>query len=162
MLFPADVALPECGAMSQGYIGYHLQNGITNELNVRGIDQAGGRGANQSSGECQRSGISESHQANRRFLYPGRGGKIVRIGPYHLWRIQAVDTDGWWRHRFLWKSRRCRLSAGDGQRVYYHCRGGRQESQLPRNTACGGQLLCDKVLQRRSWQKTYRRIFFCF
>ena len=35
----ADVALPECGAMSQGYIGYHLQNGITNELNVRGIDR---------------------------------------------------------------------------------------------------------------------------
>ncbi len=29
--------LPECGAMSQGYIGYHLQNGIKNALDARGI-----------------------------------------------------------------------------------------------------------------------------
>lgn len=33
----AAVPLPECGAMSQGYIGYHLQNGIRNELRRRGI-----------------------------------------------------------------------------------------------------------------------------
>lgn len=30
---------PECGAMSQGYIGYHLQNGIQNELAARGINK---------------------------------------------------------------------------------------------------------------------------
>ncbi len=29
--------LPECGAMSQGYIGYHLQNAIYNALNERNI-----------------------------------------------------------------------------------------------------------------------------
>ena len=28
---------PECGAMSQGYIGYHLQNAIGNELKKRNI-----------------------------------------------------------------------------------------------------------------------------
>ena len=28
---------PECGAMSQGYIGYHLQNAIGNELAARGM-----------------------------------------------------------------------------------------------------------------------------
>ena len=28
---------PECGAMSQGYIGYHLQQAIGNELTARGI-----------------------------------------------------------------------------------------------------------------------------
>jgi len=29
----------ECGAMSQGYIGYHLQQTITDELNKKGIDK---------------------------------------------------------------------------------------------------------------------------
>ena len=33
----ADMPFPECGAMSQGYIGYHLQNSIGNELASRGI-----------------------------------------------------------------------------------------------------------------------------
>lgn len=33
----ADIPFPECGAMSQGYIGYHLQNAIGNELAVRGM-----------------------------------------------------------------------------------------------------------------------------
>jgi carbamate kinase len=30
---------PECGAMSQGYIGYHLQNAIKNEFLTRNIDK---------------------------------------------------------------------------------------------------------------------------
>ena len=30
---------PECGAMSQGYIGYHLQNAIANELKARGMNE---------------------------------------------------------------------------------------------------------------------------
>ncbi len=30
--------LPECGSMSQGYIGYHLQNAISNELISKNID----------------------------------------------------------------------------------------------------------------------------
>lgn len=30
---------PECGAMSQGYIGYHLQQSIRNELKKRGIEK---------------------------------------------------------------------------------------------------------------------------
>jgi carbamate kinase len=33
----SDMPFPECGAMSQGYIGYHLQNAIGNELTQRGI-----------------------------------------------------------------------------------------------------------------------------
>ncbi len=33
----ADMPFPECGAMSQGYIGYHLQNAIGNELRTRAI-----------------------------------------------------------------------------------------------------------------------------
>lgn len=33
----SDMPFPECGAMSQGYIGYHLQNAIGNELKMRGV-----------------------------------------------------------------------------------------------------------------------------
>ncbi len=35
----SDMPFPECGAMSQGYIGYHLQNSIGNELTARGLDK---------------------------------------------------------------------------------------------------------------------------
>ena len=35
----SDMPFPECGAMSQGYIGYHLQNAIGNELSSRGINK---------------------------------------------------------------------------------------------------------------------------
>ncbi len=35
----AEMPFPECGAMSQGYIGYHLQNAIKNELNRRNINK---------------------------------------------------------------------------------------------------------------------------
>lgn len=34
-----DMPFAECGAMSQGYIGYHLQQAIINELNKRNIDK---------------------------------------------------------------------------------------------------------------------------
>lgn len=32
-----DMPFPECGAMSQGYIGFHLQNALQNELNKQGV-----------------------------------------------------------------------------------------------------------------------------
>lgn len=35
----SDMPFPECGAMSQGYIGYHLQNAIGNELRKRGMEK---------------------------------------------------------------------------------------------------------------------------
>lgn len=35
-----EMPFPECGAMSQGYIGYHLQNAIQNELNKRNLKMA--------------------------------------------------------------------------------------------------------------------------
>ena len=35
-----DMPFPECGAMSQGYIGFHLQNAIGNELAARNIDKS--------------------------------------------------------------------------------------------------------------------------
>ena len=34
-----EMPFPECGAMSQGYIGYHLQNALQNELKRRGINK---------------------------------------------------------------------------------------------------------------------------
>lgn len=35
-----EMPFPECGAMSQGYIGYHLQNAIDGELKERGINKS--------------------------------------------------------------------------------------------------------------------------
>lgn len=35
-----EMPFPECGAMSQGYIGYHMQNAIREELHARNIDKA--------------------------------------------------------------------------------------------------------------------------
>lgn len=35
-----EMPFPECGAMSQGYIGFHLQNAIDNELASRGIQDS--------------------------------------------------------------------------------------------------------------------------
>ena len=35
-----NMPFPECGAMSQGYIGYHLQNSIGNELSKQKIDKS--------------------------------------------------------------------------------------------------------------------------
>lgn len=35
----ADIPFPECGAMSQGYIGYHLQNGLQAEIYKRKLER---------------------------------------------------------------------------------------------------------------------------
>lgn len=34
-----DMPFPECGAMSQGYIGFHIQNAIDNELKTQNINR---------------------------------------------------------------------------------------------------------------------------
>ena len=35
----SDMPIPECSAMAQGYIGYHLQNAIGNEMAARGMNK---------------------------------------------------------------------------------------------------------------------------
>lgn len=35
----AEMPFPECGAMSQGYIGYHLQNAVLRVLHRRGVEK---------------------------------------------------------------------------------------------------------------------------
>ena len=35
----AEIPFPECGAMSQGYIGYHLQNAVLRALRERGLEK---------------------------------------------------------------------------------------------------------------------------
>ena len=34
-----NMPFPECGAMSEGYIGYHIQNALYNNLKAKGIDK---------------------------------------------------------------------------------------------------------------------------
>ncbi len=34
-----DMPFPECGAMSQGYIGFHLQNAVQNEMRLQGVQK---------------------------------------------------------------------------------------------------------------------------
>ena len=34
-----NMPFPECGAMSEGYIGYHIQNALYNALNAKGVDK---------------------------------------------------------------------------------------------------------------------------
>ena len=34
-----NMPFPECGAMSEGYIGYHIQNALYNSLNLKGINK---------------------------------------------------------------------------------------------------------------------------
>ena len=36
----AEMPFPECGAMSQGYIGYHLQNALLRRLRAEGLSQS--------------------------------------------------------------------------------------------------------------------------
>ncbi len=35
-----SMPFPECGAMSQGYIGFHMQNAVGNELTAQGIEKS--------------------------------------------------------------------------------------------------------------------------
>jgi carbamate kinase len=35
-----NMPFPECGAMSQGYIGFHMQNAVGNELTIQGITKS--------------------------------------------------------------------------------------------------------------------------
>ncbi len=64
----ADMPFPECGAMSEGYIGYHLQQAIGNELASRGIRQARGHHRDPDRGVQGRPRLPEPHQARGRFL----------------------------------------------------------------------------------------------
>ena len=56
---PMDV----CGAMTQGMIGYHIQQGLSQVLRENGIDKP----------VCTVVTPEESHQARRRVLHRGRG-----------------------------------------------------------------------------------------
>ena len=64
----ADMPFPECGAMSEGYIGYHLQQAIGNELASRGMDKACGYHRDPDRGVQGRPRLPEPHQARGRFL----------------------------------------------------------------------------------------------
>ena len=63
----SDMPFPECGAMSQGYIGYHLQNAIGNELAADRRAHRAGKGLHHGRGRGPRLPAGRSvPQAHRR------------------------------------------------------------------------------------------------
>lgn len=66
---PMDV----CGAMTQGMIGYHIQQGLSQVLRENGIDKPVCTVVTQVEVDGARPCVPESHQARRRVLHRGRG-----------------------------------------------------------------------------------------
>lgn len=69
-----EIPLAESVAMSQGYIGYHLQNGIGEELNRQGIIKPVVTVITQVIVDPEDPAFKKPHQAHWKFLY-GRGGQ---------------------------------------------------------------------------------------
>ena len=78
----SDMPFPECGAMSQGYIGYHLQNAIGNELASRGMAK-------------DVATVKALMNAKHAVIAAGGGGiPVVWEDKYHLKGVPAViDKD---------------------------------------------------------------------
>ena len=67
---------PECGAMSQGYIGYHLTQAILGELKHRGIMRSAVNVITQTVVDPRRPRVPKPHQARGRVHDRGRGEGI--------------------------------------------------------------------------------------
>ena len=73
-----EMPLPECGAMSQGYIGYHLQQGIGREMHKRYKRWHAATVVTQI--ECDPD-VQEPDQADRPVLHRGAGQGVHGRGP---------------------------------------------------------------------------------
>ena len=71
---------PECGAMSQGYIGYHLQQAIQKELKARHMDKECASIITQALSALQIRDLSHLQQP--------------------VWRMQDEDIVVWFPHQF--------------------------------------------------------------
>ncbi len=74
---------PECGAMTQGYIGYHLQQAIQQELKSRGMEKECATVVTQVVVD-EGPRLPAPDEACRQLLYEGRGREDRRGKRLHL------------------------------------------------------------------------------
>ena len=90
---------PECGAMSQGYIGYHLQQAIRQEMRRNGIHREVVSLITQVVVDPQDPAFARPSKPIGRFYSRRKPCGSSRNAALPLWRMPAGDTAGLSRPR---------------------------------------------------------------
>ena len=86
---------PECGAMTQGYIGYHLQQAIQEELKARGIQKECATVVTQGVFNENDPGFQHPTKPVGSFYTTEEAEKIVRMEVCKAWEMPGNALDAW-------------------------------------------------------------------
>lgn len=89
------VPFAECGAMSQGYIGYHLQNALRNELTRRGLSKAVGTVITQVEVDEQDPAFADPSKPIGSFYSEAEAEQLKKANPD--WVMKEDAGRGWRR-----------------------------------------------------------------
>lgn len=89
------VPFAECGAMSQGYIGYHLQNALRNELVRRGLSKAVGTVVTQVEVDEQDPAFADPSKPIGSFYSEAEAEQLRKANPD--WVMKEDAGRGWRR-----------------------------------------------------------------